>query len=71
MNSVGRFLIILGGFIVIIGIVISIHGRIPLLGRLPGDIFFQKGSFRVYLPIMTGVILSIVLTILVNLLSRR
>jgi NAD/NADP transhydrogenase beta subunit len=71
MSVIGKFLVAFGSLLVIIGILISFWGSVPVLGKLPGDIFFQKGALRVYLPIMTSVILSIVLTVLVNLLTRR
>ena len=57
--------------LIVVGIVVGFWGRIPLLGKLPGDIFLQRGSFKFYFPIMTSLILSIVLTILVNLFTRR
>ena len=71
MNLIGKFLIIFGSLVVVVGIVVGFWGRIPLLGKLPGDIFLQRGSFKFYFPIMTSLILSIVLTILVNLFTRR
>jgi hypothetical protein len=71
MNVIGKFLLAFGCLLVIIGILISFWGRVPVLGKLPGDIFFQRGALRIYLPIMTSIILSIVLTVLVNLILRR
>jgi len=41
------------------------------LGRLPGDIFYEKGSVKIYFPVMTSIVISAVLTVLVNLFVRR
>ena len=43
----------------------------PYLGRLPGDLSFEWGGARVYMPLATSILLSVVLTIILNLLLRR
>jgi Protein of unknown function (DUF2905) len=64
-----RTLIILGLAIAVIGLLWPWIGRIGL-GRLPGDIFIQRDSFTFYAPITTGVLLSVVLSLILWLLSR-
>jgi hypothetical protein len=71
MNVLGRFLIIFGGFVVLAGVLLTFSRHIPLLGKLPGDILFEKGSLKIYFPIVTSLVLSAVLTILANLFMRR
>ena len=66
--SPGKILIIIGGGILIIGLLIQ--AGLPL-GRLPGDIRISRGNFTLYSPLMTGLLISIVLTIILNLLLRR
>lgn len=66
----GKLLIILGAFIIVIGLLLLFFDRIPLLGKLPGDISFKSGRTRIYFPIVTCVILSLLLTIILNLLGR-
>ncbi|KMQ53064.1 hypothetical protein CHISP_0285 [Chitinispirillum alkaliphilum] len=66
----GRFLVLAGTVIVIIGLVFMVSDKLPL-GRLPGDIQFGNGRFRLYLPIATSVLLSIVLTVILNFFSRK
>ncbi|MBD3241217.1 MAG: DUF2905 family protein [Chitinivibrionales bacterium] len=70
MPSVGRFLIVAGTVIVVLGVIFLFADRIPL-GRLPGDIRIGTGKVKIYIPIVTSILLSIVLTILLNLFSRR
>lgn len=70
-QELGRTLIIFGGIIVLLGVLLVFSGKIPFLGRLPGDIVVRKGAFTLYAPLMTGLVLSILLTLALNLWSRR
>jgi hypothetical protein len=60
----------MGGFILLVGVFLTIGGRIPFLGRLPGDIDFTRGNVHFYFPLATGLVLSIILTIVLNLFFR-
>jgi hypothetical protein len=66
----GRFLIIAGTVIIIIGLFFVLSDKIPL-GRLPGDFRIGSGRFRLYFPLMTSVLLTVVLTIIVNFFARK
>ncbi len=66
----GKSLILAGIFVVILGLSVMFWSKIPLLGKLPGDIFLQKGNFRFFFPIATSLVISIVLTIIINLAMR-
>jgi len=68
---IGRLLIVLGVIIAAVGIVLSLSGKIPWLGRLPGDIFIQRKNFTFYLPLATSIVISILLTFLFWLFGRR
>ncbi len=66
-----RYIILTGIIFVIIGIILQLFpGLMHWLGRLPGDIRYESGSTRIYIPITTMILLSILLTIAVNLLRR-
>lgn len=67
----GRALVIFGLVVVAIGGLVLLAGKVPFLGKLPGDIVVRKGNFTLYAPLMTGIILSLVLTVFLNLWSRR
>jgi membrane protein implicated in regulation of membrane protease activity len=71
MPEIGKLLIIVGGFIVVIGLFLTLGLRIPYLGKLPGDISVDRGNVHFYFPIVTGLLLSLVLTLLLNLFFRR
>lgn len=71
MIEFGRILIILGVILVLIGGVILVTGRFfPWLGNLPGDLSFQGENFKVYIPFATMILISILGTILLNILIR-
>ncbi len=69
-KDTGKLLIIAGGFLVITGLIIIFWSKIPLLGKLPGDISFSWGNFRFFFPLVTFLILSLILTIILNIIQR-
>ncbi|TMC26354.1 MAG: DUF2905 domain-containing protein [Chloroflexi bacterium] len=71
MAEVGKLLIVVGGFVVIVGLFLALGLRIPFLGKLPGDISIDRGNVHFYFPIVTGLLLSLVLTVLLNLFFRN
>ncbi len=70
MTPVGKLLILAGIFILAIGLLLTFWSRIPYLGKLPGDIFIQRGNFRFFFPIVTTLLISVLLTIIVNIVIR-
>ena len=69
--DLGKWLIGIGGFIVLAGIIIYLFGdRLGWLGHLPGDVRVEKENFRFYFPITTMIIISIVLSLLLTLLAK-
>ena len=70
MGGMGKALIILGMLLIIIGLFLNLSGKIPFLGKLPGDIYFKKGNFSFYFPITTCIIISIVLTLLFSIFKK-
>jgi len=71
MADLGKMLVIAGAVIVLIGAFLWWSPRIPFLGKLPGDIIWKKGNFTFYFPIVTCIIISVALTLLFWLLSKR
>ena len=72
MNSdTGKYIIIAGGLIVLLGVVIYFfHDKLTWIGRLPGDIRIEKENFKFYFPITTMIIFSLVITIIIQLIRR-
>ncbi|MBI4687245.1 MAG: DUF2905 domain-containing protein [Nitrospirae bacterium] len=71
MQNLGRLLIITGAIIIVIGGLLMLSGRMPWIGKLPGDIIIQRKNFKFYFPLATSIILSIILTLIFWLISRR
>ena len=71
MPDLGKVLIMVGAVIVVVGLALSFGPRIPFLGRLPGDIAVDRGSVHFYFPIVTSLILSVLLTLILNIFFRR
>jgi hypothetical protein len=67
--SISRFLIVAGVILVIAGLAWPLLTRLGL-GRLPGDIFVERGNFRFYFPLATSLVVSIGLTLLFWLFRR-
>jgi hypothetical protein len=70
-TTIGKWIILVGLGLAILGGLVWLAGRLGLpLGRLPGDISLQNGNFAVYFPCASMIIISIVLTILLNVVLR-
>jgi len=70
MQFLGKTLILFGILFVIIGVFLVFFERIPYLGKLPGDIFIRRGNTVIFFPIVTCLLLSIIISIILNLLRR-
>lgn len=70
MEELGKWLILFGVLLAIIGGVILLIGKVPFVGRLPGDIVIQRDNFACFFPLATSIVLSIVLTVLLNIILR-
>ena len=66
----GKLFILGGVFIVVLGLLLTFWNRIPFLGKLPGDIFLQKGNSQFFFPIVTSLVISAVFTIIINLIIK-
>jgi hypothetical protein len=67
-DSLGKMLLLFGVTIALVGAGIMLAGRVPFLGNLPGDLSFGRDGSRVYVPIATSIVISLVLTVVVNVL---
>jgi len=71
MQEIGKTLIIFGAILIGLGLLLTFVNKIPFIGRLPGDIYIQKKNFTFYFPVMTSIIISIFLSLIFWLWSRR
>jgi hypothetical protein len=71
MNDLGKMLLVMGLVVALVGVVLMLAGRVPGLGRLPGDIYVERGNWSFYFPLMTSIVVSVLLTLLFWLFGRR
>ncbi|MCH8568053.1 MAG: DUF2905 domain-containing protein [Balneolales bacterium] len=72
MNTdIAKILIIVGGFLLLAGLIMYFFGsKMSWFGQLPGDIQYESGRSRIHFPVVTMIILSIALTIIINIFRR-
>lgn len=70
MNEIGRLLMITGAAIFLVGLVIVVGGRFAWFGNLPGDIVIKRDNFTLFAPIGSMLLLSVLLTIVLNVVGR-
>lgn len=71
IESIGKSLILFGIILIVTGSLFVLFGKVPWFGRLPGDIVIKKEGLTIYFPIVTMLLLSIVLTVIFNVIGRR
>ncbi|MGD2174343.1 MAG: DUF2905 domain-containing protein [Candidatus Brocadiaceae bacterium] len=70
MPTLGKALIVLGAVLVLLGVLLLVGDRIPLLGKLPGDFRIEGERLSFHIPLTTCILLSVILTLVLNLLAR-
>ncbi len=70
LQPFGKILIVVGIFIIIIGVILLFGDKIPFLGKLPGDIIVKKKNFTFYFPIVTSILLSLVISFIIYLFKK-
>jgi H+/Cl- antiporter ClcA len=75
MNRFGEMLVAVGVAMVVLGVIFftlgHLSGKVSWLGRLPGDIYIQRGTWSLYVPLATCLLLSVILTLVFSLFGRR
>lgn len=70
MSEMGKWLIVLGLLIAAAGVILSFSGKIPWIGKLPGDIYLKRENFSFYFPLTTCIIISAIVSFLFWLFRR-
>jgi uncharacterized membrane protein YdbT with pleckstrin-like domain len=66
-SNLGKILVLFAITLAIIGFLLIALGKLPFFGKLPGDVVIRRGNSTFFFPIVTCILVSIVLTVLVNL----
>ncbi len=70
-SQIGKFLVIGGIILALLGGVLILLGKVPFIGKLPGDIIIQRRNFTFYFPLGTSILISIILTLILWLIGKR
>ncbi|MGB7290838.1 MAG: DUF2905 domain-containing protein [Thermodesulfobacteriota bacterium] len=70
-QSLGKIILVMGIFLVVFGSLILLSPKIPFIGRLPGDILIRRDNFTFFFPLATSIIISLIITIILNLILGR
>ncbi len=71
LPHLGKFLVLVGIVITAVGFILLLSGKVPWLGRLPGDFYFKGKHVSFYFPLATCLLISIVLTLIFCLIRRK
>lgn len=71
LNSIGKVLMLFGVILFALGGIFILGGKLPWLGRLPGDVYIQKKNFTFFFPITTSILISIIISVIFILLRRK
>ena len=71
MSDLGKSIIFIGIILIIFGVLMTMAGKIPGVGKLPGDIFIKKENFSFYFPLTTCILLSVILSAIMYLIGRK
>jgi len=71
MQSVGKMLLVAGSAFVLLGLLLMFLPKIPLLGKLPGDIRIEREGFSFYFPVTTCILLSVIFSLLLHIFQKK
>jgi hypothetical protein len=71
MEQFGKTLLILGLVLAAVGGLLMVSGKLPWIGKLPGDIVIERKNFTVFFPLATSVVLSILLSLIFWFIGRK
>lgn len=69
--QLGKTLLLIGSILIILGVILTFLDKIPYIGKLPGDIYLKKGNLTFYFPLTTAILISILISLILNLIGKR
>jgi len=70
-SDFGKILIVIGLVIAIVGVLIAMGGKIPWIGRLPGDVVIKGEKFTLFFPVATSILISVILSLIFWFFGRK
>jgi len=69
--QIGKILIFIGSWLIILGLIFLILQKVPYIGKLPGDILIKKKNFTFYFPLSTCIIISLVFSLILWIILHK
>ena len=69
LQEVGRIIIVIGIILIVVGAFFWLFGKLPFIGKLPGDILIKREKYSIYFPITTAILISLFLSIVFTIIS--
>ena len=70
MSDIGKTLVILGIVIILVGLLLNSPIKIPLIGKLPGDILIKREGFTFYFPLTTSILISLLISLIFRIFNK-
>lgn len=70
MVEMAKTLILLGAVLIVLGLIVLLLQKTPLLGKLPGDILVKRENFIFYFPLATSIVISIIISLILYFINR-
>ena len=70
ISNLGKYMVLAGGILIVIGLLLWSGFRLPLVGKLPGDFSFKGKNFSFYFPLATSLLASILLSLILYLIRK-
>ncbi|BDU51278.1 DUF2905 domain-containing protein [Haliovirga abyssi] len=70
MEGIAKVLIVIGTIIFMLGAILFLFDKVPFIGKLPGDLMIKTKAIKIYIPLTTTVILTVLVTIIINIIKK-
>ena len=70
MHELAKGIIFMGAVLIAVGLLLLLFQKAPFFGKLPGDLLFKRGNFTLYVPLATGIIVSLLISLILYLIGK-
>ena len=70
MHDLAKGIILMGAVLIAVGLLLLLFQKFPFFGKLPGDLLFKRGNFTLYVPLATGIIVSLLISLILYLIGK-